>query len=332
MGTAAGMIAQARTLLGVGENPPGSNHNLVTQWYGVDAAWCDMSISYEAAHSDNLAAVMGKFSWTVAHARAFQSHGRWHYGLGGARPGDVVFFDWSGTRVIANIDHVGLIEAAHSNGTITTLEGNTSDAFQRRIRNSSCVVGYGRPAYGDAAPLPPTDGVLRQGSSGEAVKALQRNLNTVMGSGLTVDGDFGSLTKTAVTAFQRRYGIGVDGEYGPQSAAMMKAALAGRTTPIKPTPKPPPAGTLAVDGQFGPATCAAMQRALNSHGAHLVVDGSFGPLSKKALQHYLQVAEDGSVGPQTIKALQRHVGATQDSNWGPDTTRHLQTALNAARF
>src|SRR2546421_1486991 len=159
MGNVAGMIAQARALLGLGESPPGSNHNKVTQWYGFDGAWCDMAISYEAAHSDNLAAVMGKFAWTVAHAQAFKDHGRWHYGLGGARPGDIVFFDWSGSRTISAIDHVGLIEAVHADGTITTLEGNTSNMFLRRRRNSSVVVGYGRPAYGDAAPMPVTDGV-----------------------------------------------------------------------------------------------------------------------------------------------------------------------------
>lgn len=332
MGTVAGMIAQARALLGLGENPPGSNHNKVTTWYGFDGAWCDMAISYEAGHSDNLAAVFGKHAWTVEHARAFQSHGRWHYGLGGARPGDIVFFDWSGTRSIANIDHVGLIEAVHSNGTITTLEGNTSNAFLRRVRNSACVVGYGRPAYGDAAPMPSSDGVLRVGSRGQAVKALQSNLNKVMGSGLVVDGIFGPATEAAVEAFQRKYGLTVDGEFGPQSAAMMKAALAGRTQPIKPVPKPPPAGTLMVDGQFGPATCAAMQRALNQHGAGLVVDGAFGPLTKRALQRYLGVAADGLIGPITVRALQRHVGAAQDGIWGPDTTRHLQTALNNHRF
>jgi Putative peptidoglycan binding domain/CHAP domain len=331
MGTVAGMISQARALLGLGENPPGSNHNEVTDWYGFDGAWCDMAVSYEAARSGNLAAVLGKHAWTVEHARAFQSHGRWHFGLGGARPGDVVFFDWSGTRSIANVDHVGLIEAVHSNGTITTLEGNTSDAFRRRVRNSACVVGYGRPAYGDAAPMPQGDGILRLGSRGQAVRTLQGNLNRVMGSRLVVDGIFGPSTEAAVRAFQRRYGLTVDGEYGPQSAAMMRAALAGGTQPIRPTPTPP-TGPLAVDGRFGPATCAAMQRALNGHGASLVVDGAFGPLTRRALQRYLGVAVDGIVGPQTARALQRHVGAAQDGVWGADTTRHLQIALNARRF
>ena len=87
MGTSVGMIAQARLLLGLGEYPPGSNRNKVTVWLKRgDMPWCDSAIVYEAAHSDNLAAVCGEFVWTVAHARAFKAHGRWHYGLGGARP------------------------------------------------------------------------------------------------------------------------------------------------------------------------------------------------------------------------------------------------------
>src|SRR5262245_9869913 len=209
MGTVAGMLAQARKLLGTGENPPGSNHNLVTQWYGFDGAWCDMAISYEAGHSDNLAAMMGKFAYTVAHATAFKNHGRWHYGLGGIRPGDVVFFDWGGSGSISKIDHVGLVEAVHSNGTITTLEGNTSNTFARRVRRS-CVVGYGRPAYGDAAPMPSTDGMLRVGSTGNAVRSLQTNLNKVMNAGLVVDGKFGTKTATALKAFQSKYHLAVD--------------------------------------------------------------------------------------------------------------------------
>ncbi|WP_327138198.1 peptidoglycan-binding protein (plasmid) [Streptomyces sp. NBC_01340] len=332
MGTVQGMISAARKLLGTGEHPPGSNHNAVTAWYGFTGPWCDMSISYEAAHSDNLSAVMGKYALTTAHARAFQNHGRWHYGIGGIRPGDIVFFDWSGTRSIGNIDHVGLVEAVHSNATITTLEGNTSDAFRRRLRNSACIVGYGRPAYGNAAPMPGHDGILRRGSTGNAVKTLQKNLNTVLHTKLTVDGQFGAGTEAAVRTFQSKYHLTVDGAYGPQAAAVMKAALAGRSTPSKPVPKPP-TGKLTVDGQFGPATCAALQRALNARGAaKLVVDGAFGLLTTKALQHYLKVAQDGVVGPVTVKALQHHLGATANGVWDADTTRHLQKALNANRF
>jgi peptidoglycan hydrolase-like protein with peptidoglycan-binding domain len=334
MGTVEGMVAQALSLLarGVGEDPPGSNHNIVTEWYGVDAAWCDMAISYEAGHSDNLDAVCGKFAWTVGHARAFQKRGRWHFGLGGIRRGDVVFFDWSGTRLIDNIDHVGLVEAVNSDGSVTTLEGNTSDRFMRRRRGRDCVVGYGRPSYVDATRLPADDGVLRLGSVGANVRTLQQHLNTVMHAGLAVDAEFGPATEQALRKFQARFGLSVDGEYGPQSAAMMRAALDGRSAMPTPSPVAPAAGSLVVDGDFGPATCAALQRALNAHGAGLTVDGSLGPRTARALQEFLGVIVDGRIGPQTVKALQRRVGAAEDGVWGKDTTRRLQQALNAGTF
>jgi peptidoglycan hydrolase-like protein with peptidoglycan-binding domain len=333
MGTAQGMIAAARKLLGTTEHPPGSNHNLVTTWYGFSGPWCDMSISYEAAHSDNLKAVMGKFALTTAHARAFQAHGRWHYGLGGIRPGDVVFFDFSGGRSISGIDHVGLVEAVHSNGTVTTLEGNTSDAFRRRVRGRSCVVGYGRPAYDGAAPMPSHDGILRKGSTGNAVRTLQKNLNTVQHAGLTVDGQFGAATDKAVRAFQSAHKLTVDGEYGPHTAAVMKAALAGKPGVIKPKALVAAAAPLDVDGQFGPATCAALQRALNGKaGAGLDVDGAFGPLTIKALQGYVGVTADGITGPDTVTALNKHLGLPPHDSWDDATTTQLQKALNAGAF
>ena len=151
MGTAAAMIAQARELLarGVREQPMGSNHAPpITTWYGLgNVAWCDEAISYEAAHSGNLEAIGGRFAYTVAHAHWFASHGRWHTGISGIRPGDIVFFDWTATRLIAAIDHVGLVERVLPDGTIHTLEGNTSDVFARRHRDATYVAGYGRPTY-----------------------------------------------------------------------------------------------------------------------------------------------------------------------------------------
>ncbi|MFF7976152.1 peptidoglycan-binding protein [Streptomyces sp. NPDC007905] len=333
MGTAQGMIAAARKLLGTTEHPPGSNHNLITTWYGFSGPWCDMSISYEAAHSGNLTAVMGKFALTTAHARAFQNRGRWHYGIGGIRPGDVVFFDFSGGRSISSIKHVGLVEAVHSNGTITTLEGNTSDAFRRRVRGRACVVGYGRPAYDNAAPMPSHDGILRLGSTGNAVKALQKNLNTVQKAGLTVDGQFGPATGKAVRTFQTKHKLTVDGEYGPHTAAVMKAALAGHTSVIKPKALVAPPALLVVDGQFGPATCAALQRVLNTKtSAGLEVDGAFGPLTVTALQTYLHVTADGITGPDTTTALNKHLGLTPQDIWDTNTTSQLQKALNANTF
>lgn len=68
---------------------------------------------------------------------------------------------------------------------------------------------------------------LSKGDTGEAVKELQRNLNTVMNAGLAVDGSFGSLTDAAVRAFQKKYGLTIDGCYGSKSKAKMQEVLNG---------------------------------------------------------------------------------------------------------
>lgn len=55
---------------------------------------------------------------------------------------------------------------------------------------------------------------LRSGSTGEAVKALQVELNAKRSAGLTVDGVFGGGTDSAVRSFQSHAGLTVDGIVG----------------------------------------------------------------------------------------------------------------------
>jgi N-acetyl-anhydromuramyl-L-alanine amidase AmpD len=57
---------------------------------------------------------------------------------------------------------------------------------------------------------------VRNGSTGEAVKAVQSQLNT-RGYGLVVDGVFGSKTEAAVRDFQAKKGLTVDGVVGPRT-------------------------------------------------------------------------------------------------------------------
>lgn len=58
--------------------------------------------------------------------------------------------------------------------------------------------------------------VVKHGSSGQAVRAAQTQLN-VYGYGLKTDGSFGVNTKSAVTAFQKKHRLQVDGVVGPQT-------------------------------------------------------------------------------------------------------------------
>ncbi|HLO01909.1 MAG TPA: peptidoglycan-binding protein, partial [Symbiobacteriaceae bacterium] len=56
---------------------------------------------------------------------------------------------------------------------------------------------------------------VQQGSSGQAVKALQRELNRKHHYGLTEDGIFGAGTGSAVKSFQSAHGLSADGIVGP---------------------------------------------------------------------------------------------------------------------
>lgn len=94
-------------------------------------------------------------------------------------------------------------------------DGNFSSGTNTAVRNFQTSRGLGvdgivGPATWDA--LTPT---LRSGSSGNAVRALQLQLNEKHRAGLTVDGVFGSGTEAAVRSFQTHAGIGSDGVVGP---------------------------------------------------------------------------------------------------------------------
>ena len=81
---------------------------------------------------------------------------------------------------------------------------------------------------GDGEAITAAFTVLKNGSSGDAVKTLQENLLR-LGYALPrygADGKFGSETEEAVKAFQKAHGLTVDGKYGELTHAALMAALA----------------------------------------------------------------------------------------------------------
>ncbi|WP_395173937.1 N-acetylmuramidase domain-containing protein [Roseibium alexandrii] len=67
-------------------------------------------------------------------------------------------------------------------------------------------------------------GLLRLGSEGYRVKALQQKLSE-LGYVVRPDGDFGPATKRAVITFQADHGLLVDGVAGPKTEAMLEKAV-----------------------------------------------------------------------------------------------------------
>ena len=151
------------------------------------------------------------------------------------------------------------------------------------------------PAQGSAHPRAAaakaahTDAdLLRVGSRGAAVKALQRAL------GIPADGIFGPQTRAAVLAFQSRNGLAVDGIVGPQTRAALfdrgdgSAAKLIRAWWVAPVQR---ALGVPVDGVYGPQTRAAVRAYQARHG--LVVDGIVGP---QTLSH-LGIGSSSSSSP-----------------------------------
>jgi len=90
--------------------------------------------------------------------------------------------------------------------------GSGTNTAVRNFQSSRglSVDGIVGPNTWDA--LTPT---VRNGSTGNAVRALQMLLNEKRSAGLAVDGNFGSGTEAAVRSFQSHAGITSDGVVGP---------------------------------------------------------------------------------------------------------------------
>lgn len=158
------MVSAMEELIGVHDT--GNNVNKVTQWYGEIGRWCDMAITYAAYHSGNGDPVCfgGRFDNTTKHAEAFQKHGEWHvmdHGVenSGIHRGDIIFFNFSGGKSIAGIEHVGIVTDV-SGDVVHTVEGNyvkskTNHICSRATRKAHEIVGFGRPAYASTAPTKP---------------------------------------------------------------------------------------------------------------------------------------------------------------------------------
>lgn len=258
---AEAMVLAMEALIGIGEQ--GDNNNYVTDWYGLDDAWCNMAISYAAHKSGNTEAVCfgGKFAYTVAHADAFKRRKQWVDGVSGIRRGDIVFFNWHDGG--DTIDHIGLVTGTRLHD-IYTIEGNVSNDCLRKTRHADTIIGYGRPKYGTGvttpapAPTPPKEEPsvpskysppafptgLRPGSARPSARGLQAALKAAgyMAKSITPADNYGPNTEAGVAAFHRANPDLSDGGYDPIIGAKGWAELHreayGGAAASKPTPTP----------------------------------------------------------------------------------------------
>ena len=149
---------------------------------------------------------------------------------GNPKVGDQIFFKYNLNDASYTADHTGIVVRV-TDKLVETIEGNSGNEVKRKAyqRNDKTIVGYGHPRY-DAEPKKTVTNevktvkielpILRKGSTGAAVKTLQRllrQLQYVNADGKTlliVDGHFGTNTEAAVKRYQQKHLNGVDGVVG----------------------------------------------------------------------------------------------------------------------
>lgn len=150
------VLTLARQELGVCEQPPGSNHvKYNTAYYGREVSgdaypWCCVFLWWLFWQAGALALFYGGKKTASCGELARYAKAQERYVESGYQPGDLVFLRFSGSV----IQHIGLVEAVDTDGTLVTIEGNTgagSDAnggqVQRRRRRPAQAVGAFRPDY-----------------------------------------------------------------------------------------------------------------------------------------------------------------------------------------
>jgi peptidoglycan hydrolase-like protein with peptidoglycan-binding domain len=155
----------------------------------------------------------------------------------------------------------------------------------------------------------PGQPTISLGSSGQAVRRVQRALRRTPNLGLVVDGVFGPATRTAVVEFQEGAGLTADGIVGP---ATWNALPDGGPMP-----------TLS-QGSHGEVVKRLQQVLTNGAPGQWEttpgpIDGSFGPHTRAsvvAFQGWGGVTADGIVGDRTWSVSLHAASATLESQVG----------------
>lgn len=151
------------------------------------------------------------------------------------RAGDLVIFSWSGEKStwisgVKTLDHIGIIEKVNSDGTYTTIEGNTGSSngeVKRCTRYLSQISCACRPAYKAEEKVKFSTYKIKmskiwKGSSKnkkEQVLTLQcllyaKGYKGKNSKALALDGEFGENTEYALKSFEKANGLNKSGVCG----------------------------------------------------------------------------------------------------------------------
>lgn len=232
--TADKILSIAKKEVGTTENPAGSNKcKYNTEYYekavsGASYPWCCAFVwwVFNEAGASELFFDGQKTAYCPTLLNYYKKKGQ--IVKSDYKAGDIVFFNFSGGT---GASHVGICKAWDGTN-ITTIDGNTGTgneanggAVMERKRNKRYIVAVARPSYEGTTTNASKGGntvkvtlaVLKKGSRGDNVKALQILLNGYGFNCGKADGVFGINTQNAVLKFQKANGLDDDGIVGEQT-------------------------------------------------------------------------------------------------------------------
>ena len=161
-GTVARLIEVAKAEIGVIEGPRDNETKYGAYTKANFQPWCGSFVNW----CGNKAGVkIPNTVWTPGGAAAFKKAGAWiDADVADPEPGDIAYFDFPADG-IDRISHVGIVVKDNGDGTVWTIEGNTSSndkgsqrnggqvarklrAYKKNKRTSYIsIVGFGRPKF-----------------------------------------------------------------------------------------------------------------------------------------------------------------------------------------
>jgi hypothetical protein len=141
-GVGARMVQIAQGEVGQAEQPPGSNNSgRIAQYRSATAGapgpgpWCAYFTSWVARQAgapvgdqgQGFGSVDALYAWAQRSGRAFTpSSGQQ------PQPGDLIVWN----------EHIGIVEAVRPDGSLQTIEGNSSDRVSRRVHPPGDALGF----------------------------------------------------------------------------------------------------------------------------------------------------------------------------------------------
>lgn len=149
-GVGARMVRLAQAEIGVRESPSGSNNSPRIREYrratdgaeNIPGPWCAYFVSWLAKGAGAPIGAGGNGTGYVPTLEAWgKQNDRYIDPSNRPSPGDIVIFDWEGD---GTSDHTGIVERVAADGTVHTIEGNSSNSVRRRSYSSGSndIRGY----------------------------------------------------------------------------------------------------------------------------------------------------------------------------------------------